>query len=382
MRIGLVVNEVSGDQLAAALIQALRERVPDVQFEGMTGPLMEAAGCRSLATMDPVMGLFEVLGHLPGLLRTRRRLYEHFLRNPPDLVLGVDAPDFNLALETRLRAAGIKTAHFVSPTVWAWRTGRVKKLRKAVDLMLCIFDFEVPFLTRHQVPAVYVGHPMADQIPLESPDAHAVREDLGLNPQAPVVALLPGSRMSEVSRLSGIFAQTAAWLKRQRPDLQFVAPMVNSGIRHCFEQQWQAHNPGDGIVLLEGRAREAMAAADVVLVASGTATLEALLLKKPMVVGYRLAPLTAWFIQRFKMIKTPYVAIANLLSEQPLAEELLLDECRVDRLGPALLSLLDDAQKRDAIAQAYAAVHRRLRQDAAKRAAEAVLACIEASEKA
>ncbi|MET0029574.1 MAG: lipid-A-disaccharide synthase [Candidatus Thiodiazotropha sp.] len=376
MRIGLIVNEVSGDQLASALIQALRERVPDIEFEGMTGPLMEAAGCKSLARMDPVMGLTEVLGHLPGLLKTRRRLIAHFLQNPPDLVLGVDAPDFNLALETRLKAAGIKTAHFVSPTVWAWRQGRVKGLRDAVDLMLCIFDFEVPFLTANGVPAVYVGHPMADQIPLQPADTGTVRKTLGLDEQAPVVALLPGSRMSEVSRLGEIFARTAAWLKSRRPEVQFVAPMVNDTVREHFQQQWQVANPGCDVLLLEGRARDAMAAADVVLVASGTATLETLLMKKPMVVGYRLAPLTAWIIFRFKLLKTPHVAIANLLSEQPLAPELLQQECRVERLGPALLELLDDPERRAAIAQHYQAIHQGLRRDAAAQAAEAILQCL------
>jgi lipid-A-disaccharide synthase len=373
MRIGLVVNEVSGDQLATALIEALRARVPDIEFEGMTGPLMEAAGCRSLAVMDPVMGLFEVLGHLPGLMKTRRRLVSHFLQNPPDLVLGVDAPDFNLALETRLRAGGVKTAHFVSPSVWAWRQGRVKGLRNAVDLMLCIFDFEVPFLARNGVPAVYVGHPMADQIPLQPADTLSVRRKLGLDEQAPVLALLPGSRISEVSRLSETFIRTAAWLKRQRPELQFVAPMVNQAIREYFQQQWQSLNLGFEVLLLEGRAREAMAAADVVLVASGTATLETLLMKKPMVVGYRLAPLTAWIIQRFKLLKTPYVAIANLLSDAPMAPEFLQQNCRVDQLGPALLELLDDPSKREAIAQHYGEIHHKLRRDAAAQAADAIL---------
>ncbi|MES9927500.1 MAG: lipid-A-disaccharide synthase, partial [Candidatus Thiodiazotropha sp. 6PDIVS] len=267
-RIGIIVNEVSGDQLAAALIEALRTKSPEMGFEGMTGPLMEAAGCRSLARMDPVMGLVEVLGHLPGLLKTRRQLVNHFLNHPPDLVLGVDAPDFNLVLETKLKSAGIKTAHWVSPTVWAWRQGRVKKLRQAVDLMLCIFDFEVEFLGKHQVPAAYVGHPLADQIPLQPRDPGEVRNNLGLDPEKPVVALLPGSRMSEVSRLAEPFVETAAWLKRQKPELQFVAPMVNGKIRQAFSEVIRNHSPEVSIKLLNGQPREAIGAADVVLTAS------------------------------------------------------------------------------------------------------------------
>ena len=376
-RVGIIVNEVSGDQLAAALIEALRDRSPDLVFEGMTGPLMEAEGCRSLAVMDPVMGLIEVLGHLPALLKTRRRLIDHFLDDPPDLVLGVDAPDFNLALETRLKAAGITTAHFVSPTVWAWRQGRVKKLRRAVDLMLCIFDFEVAFLERHQVPAVYVGHPMADQIPLEPRDPESVRLELGLDEKKPVVALLPGSRMSEVSRLGEPFLRTAAWLKQRRPELQFVAPMVSQSIKQAFEEQMQRVSPELSVVLLDAQPRQAVSAADVVLTASGTATLETLLLKKPMVVAYRLAGLTAWLIRRFNLLKTPYVAIANLLSERMLAPEFLQEACRAETMGQALLDFLDNPQRREEVAQRYLEIHRQLRRDSANRAAEAILKLLE-----
>jgi lipid-A-disaccharide synthase len=372
-RIGIIVNEVSGDQLAAALIEALRDRCPEMIFEGMTGPLMQSAGCRSLATMDPVMGFIEVLGHLPGLLKTRRRLVDHFLNDPPDLVLGVDAPDFNLAMETRLKAAGITTAHWVSPTVWAWRQGRVKKLRRAVDLMLCIFDFEVAFLQKHQVPAVYVGHPLADQIPLQPHDPVEVRHELGLDGQKPVIALLPGSRMSEVSRLAEPFVRTAAWLKQHKPELQFVAPMVNRKVKQTFQEQIDACSPALSVLLLDGQSREAISAADLVLTASGTATLETLLLKRPMVVAYRLSPVTAWLIRRFKLLKTPYVAIANLLSERMLAPEFLQEACQPEAMGKALLELLEDPQRRQEIAQCYQQIHLNLRQDAAARAAEMIL---------
>lgn len=372
-RIGILANEVSGDQLAAALIEALHAKDADIEFEGMTGPLMEAAGCRSLAKMDPVMGFAEVIGHLPGLLGTRKNLLAYFLANPPDLVLGVDAPDFNLALETKLKAAGVTTAHFVSPTVWAWRQGRVKKLQRAVDLMLCIFDFEVDFLLRHKVPAVYVGHPLADQIPLEPSEPAANRDGLGLVRERPVVALLPGSRMSEVSRLGPVFLQTALWLQQQKPDLQFVAPMVNQKIKQLFQELIEATAPELQVTLLNGRPRDAIRAADVVLTASGTATLETLLLKRPMVVAYRLSPLTVWLIRRFKLLKTPHVALANLLADQPYAPEFIQEACKPDALGRAVLAFLEDATKCAQITRAYLKIHRNLRRDAAQAAAAAIL---------
>jgi lipid-A-disaccharide synthase len=368
-----VANEVSGDQLAAALIDALRTRVTEIEFEGMTGPLMEAAGCRSLARMDPVMGFSEVIGHLPGLLRSRRKLLAHFLDDPPDLVLGVDAPDFNLALETQLKAAGITTAHFVSPTVWAWRQGRVKKLQKAVDLMLCLFDFEVDFLLRHNVHAVYVGHPLADQIPLQPAEPEEIRDRLGLARDMPVVALLPGSRMSEVSRLGPVFINTALWLQQRKPGLQFVAPMVDGKIRQLFQQQIDSLAPGLPLALLDGMPREAICSADVVLTASGTATLETLLLKRPMVVAYRLSPLTVWLIRRFNLLKTPYVALANLLVEQAYAPEFIQEACTPDALGGALLDFLENPGKCREIAQAYREAHEKLRKNAAQAAAEAIL---------
>ncbi|MCU7874328.1 MAG: lipid-A-disaccharide synthase [Candidatus Thiodiazotropha sp. (ex Lucinoma borealis)] len=377
IRIGILANEVSGDQLAAALIEALRSKQPDIRFEGMTGPLMEAAGCRSLARMDPVMGIVEVIRHLPGLLKTRRKLADHFLNSPPDLVLGVDAPDFNLALETRFKAAGIPTAHFVSPTVWAWRQGRVKKLQQAVDLMLCIFDFEVDFLRQHKVPAVYVGHPMADQIPLEPVDARRVKTQLGLDPDRPVIALLPGSRMSEVSRLGLIFLQTALWLSQQKPGLQFVAPMVNEKIKKAFQAQLHAVAPNLSLLLLDGQSRQAISAADVVLTASGTATLETLLFKRPMVVAYRLSTVTMWLIRTFNMLKTRYVAIANLLADRPYAPEFLQEACEPEAMGRALLNFLDNRPQREEIEQAYLAIHQRLCRNAANSAAEEILGMLD-----
>jgi len=373
LRIGILVNEVSGDQLAAALIEALKQRHSAIEFEGMTGPLMEAAGCRSLVRMDPVMGLTEILKHLPALLKLRNQLVDHFVQSKPDLVIGVDAPDFNLALERRLKSAGVRTAHFVCPSVWAWRQERARKFRETVDLMLCLFDFEVEFLRQYRVRAVFVGHPLADQIPLEAPDSATLRVSLGLDPQRPLVALLPGSRMSEVERLADDFLGAADWCLARRPDLQFVAPMVNQRVRQAFQARVAAVAPGLPLHLLDGRSRDVIGAADLVLTASGTATLETLLLKRPMVVAYRLSRLSHWLIRTFRLLKIRYVAIANLLADRPLAPEFLQDECRPESLGKALLELLDDESKRQAIAAHYLEIHQRLRCNAAERAAVALL---------
>ncbi len=376
-RIGIVANEVSGDQLAATLIQALKARRPELQFEGMTGPQMEAEGCRSLASMDPVMGLVEVLKHLPRLLSARRQLYSHFSDDPPVLFIGVDAPDFNLALEARLKAAGVKTAHFVSPTVWAWRQGRAKKLRHAVDLMLCIFAFEADFLRNYQVPAVYVGHPLADEIPMAPLDARVQRSQLGMDPARPAIAMLPGSRMSEVSRLADDFIKTAQWCLRRRPELQFVSPLVNARIRQAFEARIAALAPDLPITLLDKQPRQAIQAAEVVLTASGTATLEVLLLKRPMVVAYRLSPLTYWMIKYFNLLKIPHVSIANLLADEAMAPEYLQHDCSPEKMGPALLEFLDNPQRRVEIAGAYRKIHESLRCNAAERVADAVLELID-----
>lgn len=377
LRIGIAVNEISGDQLAASLIQALKKKRPDLHFEGMTGPRMEAEGCRSLEKIDPVMGLLEVLKHLPHLLGVRRRLFRHFLDNPPALFIGVDAPDFNLVLERRLKAQGIKTVHFVSPTVWAWRQGRAKKFRLSVDLMLCIFDFEVAFLRRYQVNAAYVGHPMADEIPLAPLSPEEQRRRLGMDPQRPAIAILPGSRMSEVGRLTDDFIAAAQWCLERRPELQFLVPLVNPRIRRHFEQRLAAIAPGLPMTLLDQQARESIQAAEVVLVASGTATLETLLLKRPMVVGYRVSAFTYWVFRLFRLLKIPHVALANVLSEEPLAPEYLQHDCRPETLGSALLKLLESPERCAEIAEVYLRIHHSMRCNAAEKAADAVIALLD-----
>lgn len=338
---------------------------------------MEAEGCNCLAKMDPVMGLMEVLKHLPRLLSARTRLFKHFQDNPPAVFIGVDAPDFNLTLETRLKAVGIKTVHFVSPTVWAWRQGRAKKFRDATDLMLCIFAFEPEFLRQYRVPARYVGHPMADEIAMQPLAAPYQRRQLGMAPDRPAIAILPGSRMSEVSRLADDFIRTAQWCLQRQADLQFVTPLVNARIRRVFEDRIRSLAPDLPITLLDKQPRQAIQAAEVVLTASGTATLEVLLMKRPMVVAYRLAPASYWLIKTFNLLKVPYVAMANLLTDEPLAPEFLQHDCRPENLGPALLKFLESPELRDEIAKTYRETHESLRCNAAERAAEAVLSLID-----
>ena len=374
LRVGIVANEASGDLLGAGLIAALKQHAPDARFVGVAGPRMQAAGCKTLVPMErlSVMGLFEVLHHLRELLAIRRRLLDYFLSERPDVFIGVDAPDFNLWMEERLRTAGIRTVHLVSPTVWAWRPKRVKRLRRAMDLILSIFPFEIDFLRQQGLPALYVGHPLADEIPPQVMHADA-RRRLGLEEAGDLIALLPGSRMGEVQRLAGPFLGAARWCLERRPGLRFITPLVNRSLRVAFEDRLRREAPGLPITLVDGQSQDVIAAADLVLTASGTATLETLLLKRPMVVAYRLNALTYWVITRFNVVKVPYVAMANLLAGECLAPELIQDRCRPELLGQALLAFLDDPERVRAIQARYAEIHRELRCDASARAAEAVL---------
>ncbi|QIK37301.1 lipid-A-disaccharide synthase [Caldichromatium japonicum] len=372
--IGLVANEPSGDQLGAMLIRAIRALRPDVRCIGIAGSRMQAAGCQTLFDMEhlSVMGLTEVLGHLPELLRLRRQIAEYFAAHPPAVFIGIDAPDFNLGLETWLRARGIKTVHLVSPTVWAWRAGRINKIRQAADRLLCLFPFEEDFLRQHGVPAFYVGHPLADVIPLEVEQTQA-RAELGLPPDTPVIALLPGSRLSELSRLAQPFIETARLCLASRPELRFVVPLVNARLRDYFAAELQRLDPRLPVTLLDGQSHTAIAAADAVLTASGTATLETLLLKRPMVVAYRLHPLSYYLVKWLRLIKIPYVAMANLLVGKALAPEFLQEDCRPERMAPALLAYLDHPEQVGAIQAEYRRVHERLRCDAAATAAQRIL---------
>ncbi len=358
-------------------MREIRERYPDAQFEGVGGPGMTSLGCRSLFPMErlSVMGLVEVLKHLPELLSIRRTLVKHFLENPPDLFIGIDAPDFNLGLERRLKQAAIPTVHYVCPSVWAWRPKRVKKVRRAVDLVLSILPFEKKLLEDAGVASAYVGHPMADEIPLEV-DQAAARKRLGLEDDAPIVALLPGSRRGEVQSLSATFLQAARLCREQIPNVRFVVPLVNPGIRALFEQELERIAPDLPITLVDGQSREVMQAADAVLVASGTATLEAMLLKRPMVVAYRVHWFTHWLLIDCGMLKIPHVALANLVAGEEIAPEYIQDAATPEALSTALVSLLNAPERVARIHQRSMELHRSMRLNASRSAAEAVLRLI------
>lgn len=374
LRIGIVANEVSGDNLAAGLMREISARVPDVVFEGIAGPRMIEQGCIPLYPIEKfsVMGLVEVLSHLPELLYIRRRLRDHFLNNPPDVFIGVDAPDFNLSLEHDLKEAGILTVHYVCPSVWAWRSGRVNKIRSAVDLVLTLFPFEKQFLEEHAVNSVHVGHPLADAIAL-TPDQQGARIRLGLDPERRVIAILPGSRSSEIRYLSEDFIRTAQLCRERYPDIQFVVPLVNQRGKEMFNATLQRLAPDLPITLLDGNAQDALQSADAVLIASGTATLEALLHKKPMVIAYRMHGLTYWIITRFNLIKSPYVSLANMLAGGEIAPEILQDDVKPENLAAALISILESDEILPSIQEVGDRIHRELRQDASSRSAEAVL---------
>lgn len=377
LRIGLVAGEASGDLLGAGLVRAIRRYYPDARFCGIAGPAMLAEGVEGWAPMEQlsVMGLVEILRHLPELARLRSNLATRFESLRPHAVIGIDSPDFNLGLERRLRKAGCRTVHYVSPSIWAWRAGRIHGIARAADKVLCLLPFEPGLYAQHGVAAEFVGHPMADAIPMQS-DQAASRAALGIE-DSPVpgalVALLPGSRLGEVERLGGEFAAAAALLAARRPGVRFVAPMVSARIRERFTALLAQHAPGLQVRLVDGRAREVMAAADLVLLASGTATLEAALLKRPMVVAYRIAPVTAAIVRGLGVMKTKRFALPNLLAGEDLVPELIQEEATPERIAAQLGALLDDAPRRAALASRFEAIHRQLRCDADRRAAAAVL---------
>jgi len=373
VRIALVAGEQSGDQLGAGLIRALRERIPNVEFFGIAGPRMIVEGCTPWATSDrlAVMGLFEVLGHLPDLIALRRDIVRRLLEMRPDVFIGVDAPEFNLGLARRLHDQGIKTLQYVSPQVWAWRRGRVSGIARAVDKVLCLLPFEVDFYRDAGVHAEFVGHPLADQIPLV-PDRSGARQRLQLSNQT-TVAVLPGSRLGEVSRLGASFSGALAWLHARRPEIQFIAPMANAAARRQFETDLAHHASGVPVRVVDGQAQDALAAADAVLVASGTATLETLLSKRPMVVAYRLGSLTAWLVRTFGLMKAPFFAQPNLLAGERVVPEIFQETVTPEALGSALLQQIDDADNRERLERLFTQIHEQMRRNASERAALAVL---------
>lgn len=371
LRIGIVAGELSGDILGAGLIEALRKQSSrPIEFAGIGGPRMLAAGFDSRFDIDrlAVMGLVEPLKRLPELLRMRRTLRAHFLAWRADIVIGIDSPDFNLGLELWLRQRGIRTAHYVSPSVWAWRQGRIRKIRRAVDLMLTLFPFEAQFYRDHQVPVVFVGHPLADELPLQI-DVDAARAQLDISGREFIVAMLPGSRAGEIEQMLAPFVDAAQWLLQHHQDIIFLIPAANEA---RFAQLETALRDSDlPIRLLQGQSHLAMAAADVVLMTSGTTTLEAMLLKKPMVVAYRMGRLS-WLLLR-RLVKTPFVSLPNLVAGRALVPELLQDDVRGDVIGRLLLERLDDHAQRQQLQREFHVLHEGLRRNASEMAAKAVL---------
>jgi lipid-A-disaccharide synthase len=383
LRIGLVAGEASGDTLGAALIAALRESAPEATFFGIAGPKMQAAGCEVWEPAESlaVMGLFEILRDLPRLLRLRARIVRGFVAARPDVFIGIDAPEFNLGLARRLRAAGILTVQYVSPQVWAWRQGRVRGMGAAVDLVLCLLPFEKQFYDAQGLRAEFVGHPLADAIPLDV-DRAAARAALGVPADAEVIALLPGSRRGEVTRLGRDFAAIATWLAARRPALRFVAPMAGPAARELFTRALAEHAPQLAVQLVDGRAQQAMIAADAVLVASGTASLEAALCKRPMVVVYRLGALTAWVLRNLKLVKSRYFAQPNLLADRRIVGEYFQEQIVPEVIGAELLAWLDDAPRREALQAEFRRIHASLKRGASAGAARAILELLSAKGRA
>jgi lipid-A-disaccharide synthase len=376
MHIALVAGDLSGDFLGGRLIIALKERYPQARFSGIGGPSMIMEGLQTFAPLEKlaVMGFVEVLCHIPELFNIRRQLYRHLLTDPPQVFIGIDAPDFNLGLEERLRARGIHTVHYAGPSVWAWRPWRVGKVSRAVDLVLVLFPFEVAFYQNHRIPVCHVGHPLADLIPFYS-DVQAARRLFSAvcsikNDDNKVIALLPGSRMSEVNRMGRIFLETAQWLSDQRTGLRFVMPAATPQLHAVLTELQAKLVPRLPLTVLQGQAREVMAAADVVLLASGTATLEAMLLKRPMVVAYQVAPVTAFLAKR--LVSITNFSLPNLLSGKDLVPEFFQGKVRVIELGRALLYWLDDIDARRSLTEEFKALHTQLRCDASQNAVEAI----------
>jgi lipid-A-disaccharide synthase len=371
-RIGIVAGEASGDLLGSGLIREIRKRLPGVSFEGIGGPQMQSAGCRSLFPMDrlSVIG-FEGVEKYPEILGIRNKLADHFLSSPPDLFIGVDVPDFNLGLEEKLKAAGIPTVHYVSPTVWAWRGYRIRKIRRAVDHMLTLFPFEASYYRKHHVPVTFVGHPMADQIADRSGMA-AMRRTLHLPAKGTVIALLPGSRRSELKRHADLFVKTALWLHKRHANIHFVAPFINPETRAIFEEALYRQGAWFlPVTIVANQSRDAMTAADIVLLASGTATLEAALLKKPMVVTYKMSWLSYLLVLPFLHVKL--YALPNILAGRKIVPELMQRDATPEKLGMAVEDFLTHRDKARSLRTVLADMHRSLRRNADARAAEAVI---------
>lgn len=372
VRIAIVVGEASGDLLGARLMQAMTTQCADIAFEGVAGPLMRDAGCKVLHDSDrlAVMGIVEILGRYRELRAMRGALLQYWTDSPPDLFIGIDAPDFNIGLEERLHKKGIPTCHYVSPSVWAWRKGRIKQIKRAVDLVLTLLPFEKKIYDDNGVSASFSGHPLADEIPIET-DQAAARESLGLATDVPVLAILPGSRDSEIGFLAEQFILTAKSAAKSVAGLHCICPLVKPSQAARIKALFDKLAPELPITIIDGNARTVMAAADVILLASGTATLEATLVKKPMVVAYKIANMTYAIVKR--MIDLEYFSLPNLLAKQARVPEFIQKNMRAELMAPEVIKLFKDEQSRTEQIEEFSAIHKQLRVNASETAAKAVI---------
>tara|TARA_Y100000588_G_scaffold375679_1_gene452353 strand:+ start:597 stop:1793 length:1197 start_codon:yes stop_codon:yes gene_type:complete len=373
LRVGIVVGELSGDTLGEGFIKAIKAQYPNAEFVGIGGPKMKALGCESLFEMEElaVMGLVEVLGRLPRLLKVKAELVKYFTQNPPDVFVGIDAPDFNLRLELDLKNAGIKTVHYVSPSVWAWRPKRIFKIDKATDLVLAFLPFEKAFYDKYNVACEFVGHTLADAIPLEPNQAEA-RELLGLEQDKQWLAVLPGSRGGEMKLIAQPFIETCKRIKQKYPDIGFVVAAVNETRKQQFTEIWKATAPELDFVIVQDTARNVITAAESVLLASGTVALECMLLKRPMVVGYKVNKLTGYIVK--KLAITEFVSLPNILAGEEIVKEHILEECHPDFLFPSVDKML--SADNSALIERFTEMHHWIRKDADKQATNAVLKLI------
>jgi lipid-A-disaccharide synthase len=373
-KVGIVAGEASGDLIGSHLIRALKKHRPDIEFIGIAGPKMQGEGARSLFPIErlSVRGYVEVLRYLPGLLKIRSELAQFFIKTKPALFIGIDAPDFNFGLERKLKRNGIPTIHYVSPSIWAWRKGRMGKIKRAVSHMLALFPFEPAIYEQAHVPVTYVGHPLADILPME-PDKQGARESLKIKDDKLVIAMLPGSRQSEVKQLADLYVKTAQLIAQEHPDVQFLVPLITRETRAIFEQAMYANQAYETpIQILFGHAHMAMEAADAVIVASGTATLEAALLKRPMVITYRMPRLSWWILKRMNYL--PYVGLPNILAGRFVVPELLQHDAIPEKLAETTLRMVSDKTLMQEISAEFTRIHETLRQNTEEKAAEAILA--------
>jgi len=376
MRIAIVVGETSGDMLGIGLMKALKKQYPEATFEGIGGSLMEAEGFKSFVPMErlAVMGLVEILGRLFELLKVRKKLVQYWLKNPPDVFIGIDAPEFNTQLEYKLKKSGIKTVHYVSPSVWAWRSKRIHKIKKSVDLMLTLFPFEAKFYQRHNVPVSFVGHNLADSIPFEN-HAEDARHIFHIEQGEKVVCLMPGSRGSEVEKLCPVFIQTAELVFKHNSNVRFILPAANETRKRQIEQLIDELKPAVKIDVINGNSKTCMQAADVILLASGTATLEGMLLKKPMIVSYIVSPITAMIMRR--LLKQDFISLPNLLAGREVVPEILQEHATAENLAKAVNERLEDEDLIHQLQETFLFIHKQLKRDANEQAANAVVNLLE-----